>query len=101
MHVEPAESGCRNIILEEDPQRPVECLDNDADEGGAVGDGLGDEDTEPNEGDEDGDELDSDGGQFENGDEDSPRKPMSAVLPMPPWLLELFKAHISECGSAF
>ena len=100
VNVVPAESPvCRNIILEEDPQRPVECSDNE-DEEGAVGDGLGDEDAEPNEGDEDGDELDGDGGQLEDGNGDPPHKPTSARLPMPDWLLEPFKAHVAECGPA-
>ncbi|KIM48835.1 hypothetical protein M413DRAFT_59520 [Hebeloma cylindrosporum] len=102
MHVEPATLGCHKIILDEDPQRPVESLSDEDDEDGATGDGLGEEDAEPNEGDEDDDELDGDGEQLEsNGDGDPPCKRTSARLPMPGWLSEPFKAHVAECGPTF
>lgn len=70
------------------PDRAVE-LDENEDDG--VGDGVGEEDEGQGEDDEDQDERDP-------ADEDqatavTPRVPR----PLPPWLLEAFKARVAEC----
>ena len=99
------------IVLDEDPQRPVEVIEgvdcesdiaaNDAADGEeidspgleAIGDGLGEEDCADGEADEDDDEIDPAAQDTEN---------MTAnpcpCHPLPNWLMNTFKARLVEAS---
>ena len=91
-------SPTQSIILEEDPQRSVEIPENDEDDE-ATGDGLGEEDDEPDDEDELDDELDE-GVDVDDKGMAGTAKP-SHRRPLPNWLLEPFKARVSESSSQY
>jgi hypothetical protein len=84
----------QSIIAEEDPQRSIEIPEDDEDE--ATGDGLGEEDGNP---DDDGDGDFDEGSEFDNKGTAGQAKP--SPRPLPPWLLEPFKARVAESSSQY
>ena len=93
----PISSPTQSIIAEEDPQQSIEISEDDEDDE-ATGDGLGEED----------DDLDDNGegdGDFDEGSEFDDKgmagKAKPSRRPLPPWLLEPFKARVTESSSQY
>jgi hypothetical protein len=85
----------QSIILEEDPQRSIEIPENDEDDE-AIGNGLGEEDGDPNDEDELDDELDE---GVDVNDKEAAGKAQPSRRPLPSWLLEPFKARVAESST--
>ena len=83
------------MIAEEDPQRSIEISEDDEDDE-ATGDGLGEEDGDP---DDDGNGDFDEGSEFDNKGMAGQAK--SSCGPLPPWLLEPFKAQVAESSSQY
>ena len=87
----------QSIILEEDPQRSIEILENDEDDE-ATGKGLGEEDDDP----DDEDELEDELGEGEDVDNNgNTTKAQSSRRPLPSWLLKPFKARVAESSHQY
>jgi hypothetical protein len=89
------------IVLDEDPQRPVEVIEDadsnaaDTEETGleAIGDGLGEEDCDDGDADEDDDEIDPAADDTEN----TSAKRCSR-RPLPCWLMSIFKTRLVDAS---
>ena len=80
----------QSIIADEDPQRSIEISEDDEDDE-ATGDGLGEEDGVLDDNDEGDDDFDE-GFEPEFDDKGTAGKAKPSRRPLPPWLLEPFKA---------
>ena len=91
----------QSIIAEEDPQRSIEISEDDEDDDEATGDGLGEEDG-PDDDDEGDDDFDE-GSEFDDMGTATTGfgQPKPTRRPLPPWLLEPFKARVAESSSQY
>ncbi len=91
-----APPACRLDLLvpEEDPTRPVDFVDSDPHDEYAslVEDGIGEED-EIEQDDDDGDRAVADAGAQSLANE---QRRQSRTRPLPPWLMDAFRAHLEE-----
>ena len=92
-----AQNPTQSIIAEEDPQRSIEISKDDEDDE-ATGDGLGEEDGDPDDNGEGDDDFDE---GFEFDDNATAGKAKPSRRPLPPWLLEPFKARVTESSSQY
>ena len=88
----------QSIIPDEDPQRSIEIFEDDEDDDEATGDGLGEEDGDPDD-DGEGDGDFDEGSEFDEKGMAGKAKP--SRRPLPPWLLEPFKARVAESSSQY
>jgi hypothetical protein len=89
----------QSIIADEDPQRSVEISEDDEDDE-ATGDGLGEEDGDPDDEGEGDDDFDE-GFEFDDKGTTGNLKAKPSRRPLPPWLLESFKARVAESSSQY
>ena len=88
----------QSIIPDKDPQRSIEIFEDDEDDDEATGDGLGEEDGDPDD-DGEGDGDFDEGSEFDEKGMAGKAKP--SRRPLPPWLLEPFKARVAESSSQY